>query len=274
MSAPPPTTSTTTTASAAKQTGPGQNLNSEMFSGKDKPKDVRMSNIIAAKGVADMVRTSLGPKGMDKMITSSKNETIITNDGATILSKLEVFHPTAKMLVQISKAQDVEAGDGTTSVAVIAGSLLNACQNLLTKGIHATIISESFQLAYNKAESVLKSIAIPVNLSQRDELIKAAVTSLNSKVVSSSSGSIAPIAVDAVLRVIDTKTATNVDLRDVQVVSKLGGTIEDMSLVDGLLFNQNASHNAGGPTRIENAKIALIQFCLSAPKSDVLIILF
>eukprot|EP00455_Lapot_gusevi_P002658 TRINITY_DN1108_c0_g1_i2.p1 TRINITY_DN1108_c0_g1~~TRINITY_DN1108_c0_g1_i2.p1 ORF type:complete len:542 (+),score=212.51 TRINITY_DN1108_c0_g1_i2:61-1686(+) len=241
----------------------------DTFSGKEKPKDVRMSNIIAAKGVADAIRTSLGPKGMDKMITSSSGETIITNDGATILNKIEVAHPAAKMLVSLSKAQDVEAGDGTTTVSVMAGSLLSACQNLMNKGIHPSIISESFQLALDKAEDVLKSVAIPVDLADRESLIQAAVTSLNSKVVSANSAQLAPIAVDAVLRVIDPATATNVDLHDVRVVKKLGGTVEDITLVDGLVFNQRASSSAGGPTRMENAKIGLIQFCLSAPKTDM-----
>ena len=171
--------------------------------------------------------------------------------------------------MQLSKAQDIEAGDGTTSVAVIAGSLLSACQQLISKGIHPTIISESFQMAFDKAVEMLKSIAIPVDLADRDALIRAAVTSLNSKVVSAQSGQIAPIAVDAVLRVIDPLVATNVDLRDVRVVSKLGGTVEDMELVNGLIFHQKASHSAGGPVRMEKAKIGLIQFCLSAPKTDM-----
>ena len=115
------------------------------FSNQEKPKDVRKGNIIAAKALADIVRTSLGPKGMDKMIRDSKGEVTITNDGATILKQLQVVHPTAKMLVEISKAQDIEAGDGTTSVVIIAGSLLNAAQTLLDRGIHPTVITEGFQ---------------------------------------------------------------------------------------------------------------------------------
>ncbi len=110
----------------------------------EKSKDTRMNNIIAAKAVSDVVRTSLGPRGMDKMIQNSKGKVLITNDGATILKQIEVVHPTAKMLVEISKSQDIEAGDGTTSVVVIAGALLNACQVLLEKGIHPTQISQGF----------------------------------------------------------------------------------------------------------------------------------
>lgn len=208
------------------------------FSGREKQKDVRASNIIAAKAVADCIRTSLGPKGMDKMITSSTGEVLITNDGATILRQMEVSHPAAKMLVDVSRAQDVEAGDGTTSVVVLAGALLTAAENLLEKGIHPSQISESWLLASNEAEKILKSIAIPTDLANRDSLIQSAVTSLNSKVVSDNSTQLAPLAVDAVLRVIDTNTATNVDLNLIRIVKKVGGTIEDTELVEGLVFDQ------------------------------------
>ena len=255
---------------------------------------------------------------------------VITNDGATILKQMEVAHPTAKMLVDLSKSQDVEAGDGTTTVTVIAGSLLNQCQILLEKGIHPTVISESFLLAARKSEEILKvppaptpsscpprppraahpdrhqrqlpmcsvhaarppghlpplartplTVAVcaplchsqnmsqPVDLADRDGLIKAAVTSLNSKVISNNSSTLAPLAVDAMLKIIDPLTATNCDLRDIAVVKKLGGTIDDTELVDGLVFTQRARHSAGGPGKIANAKIGLIQFCLSAPKTDI-----
>jgi T-complex protein 1 subunit delta len=179
------------------------------------------------------------------------------------------MHPVAKMLVELSNSQDIEAGDGTTSVVVIAGALLGAASQLLSKGIHPTHISESFLLAARKAEEILLSIAIPVDLSDRDSLLKSASTSLNSKVVSQYSSLLAPIAADAMLKIIDPKTATNVDLRDIRIVKKLGGTIDDTELVDGIVFTQKASHTAGGPTRILNAKIALIQFCLSAPKTNI-----
>jgi T-complex protein 1 subunit delta len=145
---------------------------------------------------------------MDKMIQKSNGEVLITNDGATILSQMEVFHPTAKMLVEISKSQDIEAGDGTTSVCVIAGSLLNACYQLLQKGIHPTTISESFQLACKEAMNVLTKMSRPLLLTDRDALIAAVNTCLSSKVVSQNSDTISPIAVDAVLTVIDVDTAT------------------------------------------------------------------
>ena len=185
---------------------------------REQERSVRESNIVAAKAVADAVRTSLGPRGMDKMISSPKGDVVITNDGATILKQMEVAHPTAKMLVDLSKSQDVEAGDGTTTVTVIAGSLLNQCQILLEKGIHPTVISESFLLAARKSEEILKNMSQPVDLADRDGLIKAAVTSLNSKVISNNSSTLAPLAVDAMLKIIDPLTATNCDLRDIAVV--------------------------------------------------------
>ena len=232
-------------------------------------KGVRESNIVAAKAVAEAVRTSLGPRGMDKMICAPGGDVTITNDGATILKKMEVAHPTAKMLVDLSRSQDVEAGDGTTTVTVIAGALLGAAEKLLKMGIHPTVISESFLLAANKSEEVLRNMSVPVDLNDRESLIKAASTSLNSKVISNNASLLAPLAVDAMLSVIDPSTATNVDLRDISVCKKLGGTIDDTEIVNGLVFTKKAAHAAGGPTRVTNAKIGLIQFCLSAPKTDI-----
>lgn len=209
---------------------------------------------------------------MDKMIQQGNGEVIISNDGATILSQMQVYHPTAKMLVDLSKSQDIEAGDGTTSVCVIAGALLSACEDLLLKGIHSTNISEAFGLAASKAEEFLTEMARPVDLTNRDELINCVNTSLSSKVISEYAERLSPIAVDAVLKVIDIATATNVDLNTIKIVKQLGGTIDDSELVTGLVFNKGFDKAASGteaPSMIENAKIALIQFCLSAPKADM-----
>ncbi|XP_077993571.1 T-complex protein 1 subunit delta-like [Glandiceps talaboti] len=237
------------------------------YKDKEKPTQIRESNIVAAKAVADAIRTSLGPKGMDKMIQSPNGDVTITNDGATILKQMQVLHPAAKMFVELSKSQDIEAGDGTTSVVVIAGSLLDASAKLLAKGIHPTTISESFQKASSKAVEILESMSVPVDLSNRDALIQSATTSLSSKVVSQYSNLLAPIAVDAVLKVIDPARADNVDLRDIKVIQKLGGTMEDIELVEGVVFTQKLA--SIGLHKIEKAKIGLIQFCLSPPKTDM-----
>jgi T-complex protein 1 subunit delta len=149
---------------------------------KTRGRSVRQSNITAARAIADAVRTSLGPKGMDKMIVSASGDVIITNDGATIVKRMEVQHAAAQMMVDLSHSQDVEAGDGTTSVVVIAGALLAAAEGLLNKGIHPQVVANAFSLAVNKAESILTDMAIPINLDDRESLLKNAVTSLNSKV--------------------------------------------------------------------------------------------
>eukprot|EP01126_Amoeba_proteus_P004594 TRINITY_DN1152_c0_g1_i10.p1 TRINITY_DN1152_c0_g1~~TRINITY_DN1152_c0_g1_i10.p1 ORF type:complete len:516 (-),score=128.23 TRINITY_DN1152_c0_g1_i10:193-1740(-) len=235
---------------------------------------------------------------MDKMIQKAKGDVIITNDGATILEKMELHHPCAKMaciqkqkpnrdkrpnsflltfvrpscalqLVDLAHAQDVEAGDGTTTVTILAGALLTSCQSLLNKGIHPTVIAEGLQRAAQKAVEVLRNVADEVDLCDREALLNSAKTSLNSKVVSQYSSLLAPLAVDAVLKVIDPLSATNVDLRDIKVVKMLGGTVDDTELVEGLVFTQHASHAAGGPTRITDAKIGLIQFQLSSPKTNM-----
>lgn len=219
--------------------------------------------------VADAIRTSLGPRGMDKMIRSGKGETIITNDGHTMLKSMSVLHPTAKMLVNLAGAQDVEAGDGTTSVVVICGSLLGAADRLLSKGIHPSVISDSFQRAAAAAVEILHEMSQPISLTDTASLLQAANTSLSSKIVSQYSNLLGPMAVNSVTKTIDIKTADNVDLRNIRIIKKVGGTIEDSEMVDGLVLTQPVLKNASGPARMEKAKIGLIQFQLSPPKPDV-----
>ncbi|KAK5071052.1 T-complex protein 1 subunit delta [Lithohypha guttulata] len=240
-----------------------------VFKDKEKPMAVRSANILAARAVSEAVRTSLGPRGMDKMIQNGKGENLITNDGNTMLKSMAVMHPTAKMMTNLSNAQDIEAGDGTTSVVIIAGALLGAADRLLQKGIHPTVISESFQRAAAEAVKVLEGMSMKIDLSDRTSLLQLAETSLSSKIVGHHRDLLAPMSVDAVLRVIDPKTSTNVDLRNIRIVKKVGGTIEDTEMVNGLVLNQPVIKSAGGPTRIEKARIAIIQFQLSPPKPDM-----
>lgn len=253
--------------------------------------DVRAANMSAAKAVADAVRTSLGPRGMDKMVVNGNGDVTITNDGATILKLMEVSSPAAKMLVELSRSQDINAGDGTTSVTVLAGALLNKCIQLIGKGVHPTVISDAMNLASDKAVEILTSLATPVDLNDREALIKSATTSLSSKVVAQHSSLLAPIAVDCVLRIAEDcrKLTTQVqradgyrvtqagasvsgkmvDLRDVRIIKKLGDTVDATEFVEGLVFDQKATKSAGGPTKVKGAKIALIQFCVSPPKTDL-----
>merc|ERR1712028_246013 len=229
--------------------------------------DCRARNIIAAKAIADCVRTSLGPRGMDKMVIDAKSDVVITNDGATILKKLQVQSPAARMLVDLSKAQDIEAGDGTTTVVVIAGSLLNSARDLLTK-LHPNVISRSFRMAADKCVEVLDGMSAPIAEDDHEMLVKICSTALNSKVISGHSNTLAPMAVNAVAAV-TTPGTTYCDLDDIKVLKCFGGTIDDSERIDGIVFPKKASHFAEGPTRIENAKIGLIQFCISPPKTDM-----
>lgn len=255
-----PKNGTTAAAVAA-----GGKTKEKSFNDKEKPAEIRSSNIIAAKAVSDAIRTSLGPKGMDKMIEASNGDVTITNDGATILKQMQVLHPAAKMLVELSKAQDIEAGDGTTSVVVLAGALLDASDKLLKRGIHPTAISDAFQRAAAKAIEILEGLSIPVNLDDRDTLIKVSSTSLNSKVVSQHSSLLAPMSVDAVLKI---QENNNADLKDINIIKKLGGTLDDTEMFDGLVLPQKFCNDFGA-RKVEKAKIGLIQFCVSPPKTDM-----
>ncbi|KAI6184158.1 T-complex protein 1 subunit delta [Aphelenchoides bicaudatus] len=257
-----------TTAAPSKPSLAGDGKASNTFKDKDKPQSVRSSNIVAAKAVADAVRTSLGPRGMDKMIQNGNGEVTITNDGATILAQMAVIHPTAKMLVELSKAQDIEAGDGTTSTVVIAGALLDQAEKMLAKGIHPTTISESFQRAAAKAEEVLEGMSYPLDIDNDDELIKLATTSLNSKVVSQYSWLLAPMAVTAIKKIVDVHKDTNANLNMIKIIKKLGDTVEESELINGALIEQK-SMGHGGPSRVDKAKIGLIQFQISPPKTNM-----
>lgn len=250
-------------------TGAG-NKQGETFNKNERTEDVRMTNIKAAKGIADIMRTSLGPKGMDKMIITGKGQLLITNDGATILDNLQVLHPTAKILVEASKAQDIEAGDGTTSVVILAGALLNSAEELIKKGIHPTTISEGYSIALRKAITILNDLAMEIDLNNSKVLQQIVKTSLSSKIISNSSIGLSKLAIEAVMRLYRFNNNRDIDLHDIKIVKKLGGTIEDAEISDGLIFTDSRpSAKNNGPTKIENPKIAMIQFCVSSPKTDI-----
>merc|ERR1712038_1776499 len=204
---------------------------------------------------------------MDKMIKDAKGNVTITNDGATILKQMSVINPCAKMLVELSQAQDSEAGDGTTSVVVFAGSLLEAAEQLLNKGIHPSILSDSFTTAAKEAMKHLDTISHPIDIKNKEALLKAASTSLNSKVVSKDSN-LASLAVDSVMSI---ASGNSLDLRDINVDTIPSGTVDDSELItDGLVFKPgHYVSKSGGPEKVENAQIGLIQFCISPPKTDM-----
>lgn len=253
-------------SSSASQSSSLPSALSSSFVNKERPIQVRLNNINAAKSIADMIRTSLGPKGMDKMIRPAKGSATVTNDGATILKQLNIYHPCALMLRELSEAQDAETGDGTTTVVILAGALLTQAETLLKRGIHPSLIAEGLLGASREAIKFLKdTIATPIDLQDRDTLIRSAMTSLNSKVVSIQAQQLATIAVDAV-RTVHDHQLKNADLRDIRIVQLLGGTVDDSMMMDGLVISRSVA--SGTPSRQEKAKIALCQFCLSHPKPD------
>jgi T-complex protein 1 subunit delta len=223
------------------------------------------------KALANAIRTSLGPRGMDKLMQLEDNSVLISNDGATILSKMNVLHPAAKMLVELSQAQDVQAGDGTTTVVVLAGALLDSASVLLRKGLHPSAVAQYFLQAAETACDSLQKVARPVVADNREQLLHAVETCLSSKVVSQNTDLLAPIAVDSVLSLLASDNhhhSRTVDLRDIRLVEQVGGTVDDTELIHGLVLTKGSA-KSGGPKRMEQAKIALIQYCLSAPKTDM-----
>ena len=236
---------------------------------QQKGRDAQKNNIAAAKLVAELVRTSLGPRGMDKMLVDSLGDVTITNDGATILKEIDVQHPAAKMMVEIAKAVDNEVGDGTTSSVVFAGALLSKAEELLDKDVHATVIIEGYQAAAEKALSLLSELAKVVDPREKEILLKIAKTSMNSKLISDDSDILSKLVVDSILQVVDKQGESyKVDLDNIKVEKKAGGSIRNTSLIKGIVLDKEVVHS-GMPTKIEKAKIALVNSALEIEKTEM-----
>ncbi len=233
-----------------------------------KGREAQKNNINAAKTVAEIVRTSLGPRGMDKMLVDSLGDVTITNDGATILKEIDVQHPAAKMMVEISKATDNEVGDGTTSVVVLAGSLIEKAEELITKNVHPTVIVDGYRKCAVKSIELLNNIAIKVTNNEKEQLVKIAKTSMQTKLVSKESDDLASIVVTAAQQVSESRNgSTKVDLDDIKVEKKSGGSIKDTKLIKGIVLDKEVVHG-GMPKRVEKAKIALINSALEIEKTE------
>jgi thermosome len=233
-----------------------------------KGNQAQRNNITAAKTIAEIVRTSLGPRGMDKMLVDSLGDVTITNDGATILKEIDVQHPAAKMMVEISKATDNEVGDGTTSTVVLAGSLLEKAEELITKNVHPTVVVEGFKKASQKAIETLREIATKIDPTDKAFLNKIARTSMASKMVSADSKELSDMVVDAVLAVAERSgDQYKVDIDNIKVEKKAGGSIRDTKFIHGIVLDKEVVH-AGMPKRIENAKIAVINSALEIEKTE------
>ncbi|GBC71674.1 60 kDa chaperonin [Candidatus Calditenuaceae archaeon HR02] len=231
-------------------------------------REAQSAAIMVAKVIAETMRTSLGPRGMDKMLVDSFGDIVITNDGATILKEMDVEHPVAKMLVEVAKAQDEEVGDGTTTAVVLAGELLARAEELIEKEVHPAIIIEGFRKAAKEAINILDSIAVPVDPKNKQELAKIAKSALVSKLVSEYADFIAGLAVDAVLRVAEQVNGQwRVDLDDVKLEKKEYGSIMDTRLVEGVVLDKEIVH-PDMPKLVRNPKIALLDASLEIEKTE------
>jgi len=235
---------------------------------ESKGKEAQKNNFAAARMIAEVVRSSLGPRGMDKMLVDSLGDVTITNDGATILKEIDVEHPAAKMMVEISKATDNEVGDGTTSVVVLAGALIEKAEELIDKDVHPTVIVDGYRKSAAKAIQVLNSIAQKVAGNEKQELIRIAKTSMQTKLVSREADLLADIVVRAALRVAEKiDSGYKVDIDNVKVERKAGGSIHDTNLIEGIVLDKEVVHG-GMPKKIEDAKIALINSALEIEKTE------
>src|SRR5690242_19302841 len=238
---------------------------------ESKGKEAQKNNITAAKLIAEIVKTSLGPRGMDKMLVDSLGDVTITNDGATILKEIDVQHPAAKMMVEVAKSVDNEVGDGTTSSVVFTGALLAKAEDLISKDVHPSVIVDGYTAASEQALKILQKIAVKVDVNEKQQLQKIARTSMDSKLVSDDSPILSQIVVDATKQIaekIGDHEGLKVDLDNIKVEKKAGGSMGDTKLIKGIVLDKEVVH-AGMPKRIEGARIALLNSALEIEKTEM-----
>ena len=229
-------------------------------------RDAQRSNIMAAKAVAGAVRTTLGPKGMDKMLVDTMGDVVITNDGVTILKEMDIEHPAAKMMVEIAKTQDQEVGDGTTTAVVLAGELLKQAEELLDQEIHPTVIAAGYRAAADKSMEILKGLAVKVSVKDEDLLRKIAITAMTGKGSQSAREELADMAVKAVQSVVDEDGTVDTD--NITVEKKVGGGITDTMLVSGVVIDKDRLH-PNMPKSVTAARIALLNAAVEIEKTEV-----
>jgi thermosome len=236
---------------------------------RSRGRDAQRSNIAAAKIIAEVVKTTLGPRGMDKMLVDTLGDVTVTNDGATILDEIEVQNPAAKMMVEVAKAQDKEVGDGTTTAVVLAGELLRRAEELSQDQIHSTTIVAGYRNAADKALEVLNKLALPVELNDRESLRNAALTSVRSKIVGGVRNHLADISVEAIDLVKEERGASyTADVDNIQLVKKQGKSVLDTQLVKGVIVDKEVVH-PGMPKSSKNPKIALLNCALEIEKTEM-----
>lgn len=231
-------------------------------------RDAQRMNILAGRIVAETVKTTLGPRGMDKMLVDSLGDVVITNDGATILSEMDIAHPAAKMIVEVAKTQDEEVGDGTTTAVVIAGELLKRAEDLLDQDVHATVIASGYKIAAEKAEEILLDIADKISIEDQEMLLEIAKTAMTGKGAEKAKDTLAPLALSAVKQVaIKENGEYTVETEDIKVEKKEGGCVEDSKLIQGLIIDKERVHD-GMPRKVKDAKIALLDCALEVKETE------
>ncbi|MHC1570749.1 MAG: thermosome subunit beta [Methermicoccaceae archaeon] len=236
---------------------------------RESGKNAQYNNIMAAKAVANAVRTTLGPKGMDKMLVDPLGDIVITNDGVTILKEMDIEHPAAKMVVEVAKTQDDEVGDGTTTAAVLAGELLENAQDLLEQDVHPTIIASGYRLASKKAEEILQEFATSVSADDESTLASLATTAMTGKGVEGAKEALAKIAVDAVKAIAEEVNGkVDVDIDNIKIEKKVGGSIEDTTMTQGMIIDKERVH-ANMPKKVVDAKIALLSCAIELKDTEV-----
>jgi thermosome len=250
----------------SQQLGGQQILILKEGSTRTRGRDAQGMNITAAKAVAAAVRTTLGPKGMDKMLVDTIGDVVITNDGVTILKEMDIEHPAAKMMVEVAKTQDAEVGDGTTSAVVIAGELLKKAEDLLEQDVHPTVIAAGYRQAAEKAQALLKELAFDVKVSDKALLRNIAGTAMTGKSAEASKDKLCDLVVKAVTMVTDADGT--VDIENIKVEKKTGGSIEDSEIVEGVLIDKERVHPSM-PKKVTNAKILLLNAAVEFKKTEV-----
>jgi thermosome len=235
---------------------------------RSRGREAQRNNIMAARIIGEVLKTTLGPRGMDKMLIDSLGDITITNDGAAILKEMEVEHPAAKMMVEIAKTQDDMVGDGTTTAVVLAGELLKKAEELLDQNIHPTIIVSGYRKAAQKAVEIINKVAMPVSIEDRETLKKVALTSMSSKAVGPAKEHLAEIAIDAVKQIAEKRGDRMVaDIDNIQIIKKTGKSLFESQLVRGLIIDKEVVH-PGMPKKIGNAKVALLDCPLEIEKTE------
>jgi len=237
---------------------------------REKGKGAQFNNISAARAIAEAVRSTLGPRGMDKMLVDSMGDVVITNDGVTILKEIDVEHPAAKMLVEVAKTQDEECGDGTTTAVILAGELLKKAEALIEQNVHPTVISGGYRLAAQKAREIMDSVAISTSPGDTEMLLDIARTAMISKSVAASRDLLADVAVKAVSAVAEKRGDGTmfVDDDNIQIVKKQGGSMDDTKMIAGIIVDKEAVH-PGMAKKVEDAKIALVDSALEVKKTEI-----